>query len=125
MSEGDDTEREHEPTQKRLEDARKRGDVPRSPDLNSAAVYAGLILALFAMGNAAIQRAGSAGMTLLGQADRLAPQFMQSASAPTAGLLVDFAVPFLPLLILPMVAVLLCMVAQRSLIFSVENLELK
>ena len=122
MSEGDDTEREHEPTQKRLDDARKRGDIPRSADLTSAAVYAGLILALFVAGNSAIQRMGSAGMTLLGQADRLAPQFMRAGRAPAAGLLADFALPFLPLLVLPMVAALLSMAAQRSLIFSPEKL---
>lgn len=122
MSEGDDTEREHEPSQKRLEDARKRGDIPRSADLNAAAVYAGLVVAIFIAGNVAVQRMGSAGMTLLGQADRLAPAFLRAGRAPAAGLLADFALPFLPLLILPMIAALLSMAGQRSLIFSPDKL---
>ena len=46
MSEEADSEKEHEPSQKRLEDARKRGEVPRSTDISTAAGYAGLLLAL-------------------------------------------------------------------------------
>ena len=123
MSEdGDDTEREHEPSQKKLDDARKRGDVPRSADLTAAAVYAGLVLALFIAGNSAIERFGSAGMTLLGQADRLAPMFLRAGRAPAAGLLTSFALPLLPLLVVPLIAALLSMAGQRSLTFSPEKL---
>lgn len=120
--EGDDTEREHEPSQKKLDDARKRGDVPRSADLTAAAVYAGLVLALFIAGNSAIERFGSAGMTLLGQADRLAPMFLRAGRAPAAGLLTSFALPLLPLLVVPLIAALLSMAGQRSLTFSPEKL---
>ena len=121
-SEGDDTEREHEPSQKRLDDARKRGDVPRSADLTSAAVYGGLVLALFIAGNAAVQHLGTAGMVLLGQADRLAPMFLRAGRAPAAGLLANFALPFLPVVLLPLIAALLSVAAQRGLIFSPEKL---
>jgi flagellar biosynthetic protein FlhB len=38
MAEGDDSDRTESPTQKRLDDARKRGQVPRSRDLSAAAV---------------------------------------------------------------------------------------
>lgn len=38
MAEGDDRERTESPTQKRLDDARAKGQVPRSRDLNAAAV---------------------------------------------------------------------------------------
>ena len=120
--EGDDTEREHEPSQKKLDDARKRGDVPRSADLTAAAVYAGLVLALVIAGNSAIERFGSAGMTLLGQADRLAPMFLRAGRAPAAGLLTSFALPLLPLLVVPLIAALLSMAGQRSLTFSPEKL---
>mgnify|MGYP003429704104 FL=1 len=43
MSEDDIDDKEHEPTQKRLDDARARGEVIQSPDLTGAAAYAGLI----------------------------------------------------------------------------------
>ena len=46
----DDTERDHEPSQRKLDEARKNGDVPRSMELTTAAVYAGLVLALLIAG---------------------------------------------------------------------------
>ena len=52
-------------------------------------------------GPAAVEHAGSAGITLLGQSDRLAPSFLQAGHASAAGVLIDFVVPFLPLFALP------------------------
>ena len=124
MSDGadDDTEREHEPSQKRLDDARKKGDVPRSADLTSAAVYAGFVLALFIAAPAVIRQIGSAGMVLLGQADRLAPVMLEAGRASAVGLLNSFALPVLPVLVLPLIAALLGAAAQRSMIFSPDKL---
>ena len=118
----DDTLREHEPSQRKLDDARKNGDVPRSMELTTAAVYAGLVLALFLSGRSAVEHAGSAGAMLLGQSDRLAPAFLQAGRAPAAGVLVDFVLPFLPIFALPLVAVFLSAAGQRSLIFSPDKL---
>ena len=43
-------EKTEEPTPKRLKDAREKGDSPRSPELATAAVFVGAILALIAFG---------------------------------------------------------------------------
>ena len=50
MSEGDDAERTLPPTQKRLEDARKKGQIPRSQELSAAAVVLAAGGALHFMG---------------------------------------------------------------------------
>jgi len=118
----DDTEREHEPSQRRLEQARMRGDVPRSADLISAGVYGGFLAALMATGATAVQQAATAAMVVISQADRLAPMILKSSRAPTGGVISAFAMPFLPLLLMPMVAALLALAAQRGLIFSPEKL---
>jgi flagellar biosynthetic protein FlhB len=118
----DDVEREHEPSQRRLDQARERGDVPMSPDLISAAVYGGFLAALLITGPGAVQRAADAGSTLLEQADRLAPVFLTAGRTPTAGLLAAFALPFLPMLLIPLVAALLGAAAQRGLIFAPQKL---
>ena len=102
----DDIERELEPSQRKLDEARKTGDVPRSIELTTAAVYGGLVLALLVTGQTAVERAGSAGATLLGQSDRLAPAFLEAGRAPAAGLLADFALPFVPIFFLPVIAAL-------------------
>lgn len=122
MKEEDDSEKSHAPSQRRVEEARKRGDVPRSADLTTAAVYGGLLIGLLVMGSLALQQAGSAGMVLLGQADRLAPMVLRSGRAPTAGILAAFTLPLLPVLILPLVAAILSLVAQQGLILSPDKL---
>jgi flagellar biosynthetic protein FlhB len=55
MSESDAQERTEQPTQKRLEDARKKGQVPRSIDLGAAAVTLAATGALFMFGAAAAE----------------------------------------------------------------------
>lgn len=50
MAEGDDQERTEQPTGKRLEEARKKGQVPRSSELNAAAVLLLAGGALYFMG---------------------------------------------------------------------------
>lgn len=118
----DNADKEHEPTQHRLEEARKRGEIARSPDVLAAAGYGGLLLASMAFGAGALQRAGEGAAVLLDQSDRLAPLMMRSGAAPFAGILQGFGVAVSPFLLLPGAAVLLVIIAQRGLIFSPSKL---
>lgn len=118
MSENSEEDKEHEPSLRRLEEARKRGEIAQSADLTAAAGYAGLLLAALIFGAAALQKAGLAGAVILGQADRLAPQIMTSARAPIGGIMAAFTMPLAPILLLPMVAALLAVVVQQALVFA-------
>jgi len=122
MSGEDQADKQHEPSQKRLEDARKRGEVPKSAELITAASYAGLLIAGLVAGGAALLRAGETGSVLIGQADRLAPLFLTAAQAPTGGLLASLTATVAPLFLLPMAAALLAVLGQRALIFAPEKL---
>ena len=122
MSEQDEADKEHEPSQKRLDDARKRGEVPKSAELITAASYAGLLLAGLVGGGAVLMRAGETGAMLLGEADRMAPLFLTSARAPVGGLLLTVAGTMAPLFLVPMVAALLAVLGQRALVFAPEKL---
>ena len=123
MSESDDdTEKEHEPSQRRLDEARRKGDIPRSADLTVAASYAGLLLAGLVAGADMLRAVGEAGMVLLDQADRLAPSLLVAGRAPVGGMLATFSAAIAPLFALPMVAVLLTILAQRAFIVSPEKL---
>ncbi len=122
MSQDDEADKEHEPSQKRLDDARKRGEVPKSAELITAASYAGLLLASFVAGGGVLLQAGEMGAMLLGQADRMAPLFLTATSAPTGGLLMSVSNMFAPFFLLPMVAAFLCVLGQRALIFAPEKL---
>lgn len=126
MAEANDSaEKEHEPTQKRLDDARARGEVPRSQDLTTAATYGGLLLAAVVAGPQSLQALGGLGARLLGEADRLAAQMAQGGSAPVAGILAAVAGACAPFFLFPAGAALLAVIGQRALIFSPEKLEPK
>lgn len=120
--EDNDAEKSHEPSQKRLDEARKRGDVPRSADLSTAAVYGAAATALMVSGGFMVDRLGSAAVGLIEGADRISAAMVVSARAPTMGLLAGFLVPLLPLFLMPLAAVILVAAVQRGLIFAPDRI---
>ncbi|WP_439110713.1 EscU/YscU/HrcU family type III secretion system export apparatus switch protein [Lentibacter sp.] len=54
MSEEDNNDKQHEPSQKKLDDARKKGEIPRSADLSVAASYGGMLIVYFGFGAATL-----------------------------------------------------------------------
>ncbi|MFP5478400.1 MAG: flagellar biosynthesis protein FlhB [Alphaproteobacteria bacterium] len=123
MSEEDESgDKEHDASPQKLEEARKKGDLPRSADLLGAAAQGGLLLALAAGGAWVVDRAGSAGMVMLDQADRLSALMTTGASGPLAGLLFAFVGPTLVLLLVPACLVLAVIVVTRGLVFAPEKL---
>lgn len=124
MSEDDD-DKQHEASQKRLDDARKRGEVVKSTDLMSAAGYAGLLLVGLIGGAQLLDGFGKAGMVLLDQADQIAPLIMKQGTAPVGGIAAAYAIVAAPLFVLPMAAVILAIIAQKAFVFAPEKLEMK
>jgi len=122
MSDQDDTaEKSHEPTPRKLEKAREKGEIARSTDLNTAAGYLGLLLAFAMLGPVTVQHLGD-GLTAmldaparLGRAGdldtRIVGRLSWAASAAT-----------LPIFLFPAVAVLMVILAQRGLIFRGSKL---
>ena len=123
MSEEDD--KQHEPSQKRLDEARKRGEVVKSTDLLAAAGYLGLLLVGLVGGEQILQGFGRAGMVLLDQAEEIAPLIMRKGAAPVGGITAEYAVIVAPLFLLPMAAVILALIAQRAFVFAPEKLAIK
>ena len=122
MSGGDDVEKEHAPTQKRLDDARMRGEVPRSPDLTTAAAWGGFLIAAAATGPASLQKIGTEAAVLIDKADRLAPLMLNGGSPILAGLMGNVVLATLPFFVLPAMGAVLALVAQQAIIFTPENL---
>ena len=115
-------DKEHEPSEKRLADAREKGEVAKSADLTTAVAYAGFTLIALAFGADALARAGQAGAVLLDQADRLAPLMLTGEPAPHAGVLAAFLGPLAPFFVVPGLAALLALIVQQALIFAPEKL---
>ena len=123
MSEEESGEKQHEPTQKRLDDARKKGEVPRSTDLNTAAAYAGFLVVAMALGVELMQRTGTTLMVLLDQSHELSELMFEGSAAPVAGgAMIGLGLSLLPWFGLPALAVLLAIVAQRAFIVTPEKL---
>jgi len=85
MSEDQDSDdKPYDPTPKRLEEARKRGEIPRSVDLTAAASYGGILAAAAVLGPVSVATLGTALIVLLDQADRLAPLMLGDGQAALA-----------------------------------------
>lgn len=126
MSEqSDSAEKEHEPTERKLEEARRRGEVPKSNDLVTAAAYGGMALAGAAAGGAGLVAAGGAGVVLFDQADRLSLLMAEGAQVPLGGLLGRLGAALAPFFLIPIAAALAALIAQRALIFAPEKLQPK
>ncbi|QDL94782.1 flagellar type III secretion system protein FlhB (plasmid) [Paroceanicella profunda] len=128
MSGADDSsgEKSFEPTEKKLSDARRQGDVAKSTDVSAAAAYLGLLLALFAAGAAPVEITGGALARFLGRADQLEGRILGPGGAGLAGALIGEAMlGLLPLLALPALAAFIALLAQRAFAFSPEKLQPK
>jgi flagellar biosynthetic protein FlhB len=122
MSEGDDSAREHDPTPRRLEEARRRGDVAQAPDLAAAAATAGLLLACAAAGAWILARSGDVAAAMLGEADRLAEQVFREDRPVLVGLAAAAAWPLLPLFLLPAALALAAIILQGALVAAPDRI---
>jgi len=121
----DSAEKPFDPTERRLDDARRRGEVPRSQDLTTAAAYAGFVMAAIAIGPGSVVALGTLGMGLFDRADTLAPEILTTSSAVGGGLLGATALALAPWFLLPALAAIAAIFAQRGWVFAPEKLEPK
>lgn len=122
MSEESDTEKEHEPTQQRLEQARRKGQIVRSTEISVAASYGAIYLVLAALGAITLTALGSNLMRLIAEADRIGPQMLGGGTSWLAAMLGAVLLAVSPWLIAPMLAVLAGLWAQRAFIFVPDKL---
>lgn len=105
----------YEPSPKKLEDARKKGEVPRSNDLLTAAAYSGLLLAGLVFGAGLANRIGTAFQIILERPDELSRQFLSDGENSLAGgLLHTVLLGVSPAFAIPALLTILVAVAQKS-----------
>lgn len=125
MSEEEGGEKEHEATQKKLDDARARGEVVRSVELAVAAGYGGLLLAAMAAGPAATSTFGDHGAALLDRSDILSISLHGGGAAMAGTVILGAVLPLAPFFLLPAIAVIGVIFAQRAWVFAPEKLQPK
>lgn len=121
--ENESEDKQHAPTQKKLDDARKRGEVPRSTDLVTAASYGGFLLAVSAIGASSFDNGGRILSELLAHSPEWADQVFRSGGANLASILLSgIAKGFLPWILIPGALILATLIASRSLTFSAQKM---
>ena len=119
----DDEDKQHEATQKKLDDARRKGEVPRSADLTTAAAYAGFLVFAVALGADSLRGLGGALSGLLARAETVSAElFAGGGTVVTGGLLAVVAGRIGPWFLLPAAAALLAVFAQQSFTFTPDKL---
>ncbi|MGF1659014.1 MAG: flagellar type III secretion system protein FlhB [Rubrimonas sp.] len=115
-----------EPTERKLDQAREKGDVPRSIDVNAAAAYLAFLGMLLTLGAAAAEQFTQAAMVFLGSVDRLEGRILGPGGLALAGWLTGkAALATAPVFLAPAAAVLASLLAQRAIVASTEKLKPK
>lgn len=113
----------YEATPRKLEQARKRGELPRSTDLFAAAAYLGLLLFAFAAAPRAIPEAAGAMAAILARAGEITER--GASSAAVAAMMAEILLPLGLLLGIPFVAVATMVALQQAWVVAPEKLEPK
>lgn len=121
--EHDAADKPHDPTPRKLIEARRKGDIVRSADLNTALGYGGILLASGLMSAWAADRLGRLMQVLLGQSDLLAAQVLAPGGRGVAAglILPPLAITGLAALV-PAALLLVILAAQQAILFTPENL---
>ncbi len=126
QGESDDTEKSFDPTPKKLEEARKKGDIAKSADLNTTAAYIGLFLALILTAPTLLQDAMTALMVLIERPAQLDGLFFEGPARAPVGQLIFEVLTFLAVLfLLPAGLVLTSAIAQQSIVFASSRMRPK
>jgi len=122
----DDTDKPHEATQHKLDEARKKGEIVRSSDLNTAVGYGGFLLAGGLVAPWAGDVLGRLMQVSLGQAHDIAPLLLSPGGASLAADLMGppALVTFVAMLV-PATLLLVILFAQRAILFTPDKLAAK
>jgi flagellar biosynthesis protein FlhB len=117
--EEENQDKPYEATQRKLEQAREKGDIPRSLDLLAAATYCGLLAFALAAGGAGL---ASAGTTLAGLFALSGDLAVSGAGSILGAWLAELARPLIPLFGLPLLFVIGAVFLQRGWVFAPDKL---
>lgn len=125
MSEEDNNDKPHEATPRKLEEARKKGELPKVADLTATASVAGFLLLSLLPGGWIPMQVGEIGAALLDRADLISRLMLGGGTGASDALLKALFLVLAPLFLVPMGLVLLTLIAMRGLVFAPTKLEPK
>jgi flagellar biosynthetic protein FlhB len=121
----DSGEKELEASEQKRRRAREEGDVPQSKETNTLALILGIMAATYTLKAASGTAIFSDFSALLYHGDAFAHDIFESDGEVTRGWLQGALIHFLPVLLILMAAVIVALVVQRSVTFSMNKLKPK
>lgn len=124
--ENDGSEKPFEATPRKLEEARKRGELPVSQDLVTFGVYLGVLAVAAGFGASSITHAGEALLPFFGVPDILAKTvFEKNGRFSYGSLYAQFGLGISIWFVLPFIAAILVAFLQGALVFAGQKLQPK
>ena len=118
----DGEEKPFEATPRKLEEARKKGEVPLSQDLVTAGVFLGMLVVASLFGSDSILGFGSGLIAFLDQPDRLAQLAFANGSNLVGGMIASLGPSIAPWFLAPVIFALFSALVQNALIFAPSKL---
>lgn len=119
----DGADRQYEPSQRKLDEARRRGELPKSADLTTASAYLGLVAISAMAGGALLMDLATSLSVLLAEADGLSGNlFTSQGRGMTSAIGRAILPPLLPWILGPAALALASVLAQRAMVFAPEKL---
>jgi flagellar biosynthetic protein FlhB len=116
-------EKVFDPTPAKLEEARRKGDVPRSLDTNAAAAYLGLLATIALVGAWCLDRSASALMVFVDQPDRLIGRVLAPGGPGlSAAIIGEVMIALAPILLVPFALIIVSLLAQQAIVASGDKL---
>lgn len=122
----DDADKTLEPTQHKLDEARKKGELARSTDLTAAAAYLGFLIAGVTVGVQSVSYVSTRLMVLLDQASGISKLlFAGHAATPVGGIMGGVSMGLLAWFTIPAGLALLTLFATHTIVFTPSKLSFK
>ncbi|MBL4812493.1 MAG: flagellar biosynthesis protein FlhB [Rhodobacteraceae bacterium] len=124
MSDEDDSsEKPFDPSQKKLDDARKKGDIVKSVDLMTAAGYGGILVAAYAFGAESMVKLGSTLTAPLAHVTEMSERMFNGGPQVLVGTLAkETVIGAAPWFAIPMALVVLTILAQQAFVVAPDKI---
>jgi flagellar biosynthesis protein FlhB len=126
MAEQDDSaEKEFDPTEQRLTQAREEGNIPQSKEANAFALTLGIVVAAFVLNALVGQTLFEDFASMLYHGDVYAEDMFNGGGTATWGWVGSVMLHLLPIFLVLVAIVLGSLIVQRAITFSMKKIELK
>ncbi|MEM6386073.1 MAG: flagellar type III secretion system protein FlhB [Pseudomonadota bacterium] len=126
MADDEDNEKPFQPTPRKLEEARRRGEMPISQDLTTFSVYAAFLIVFSALSTWSLNKSSLALLPYLSIPNQLAQQIFESSSSPLQqSMISEFSRGIILWFLFPFIFALFLAFLQGAIVFPSRKIQPK